>query len=117
LRGEISVRYRAIAARAVFSSICIDTEASQRLLKLLVEFGMGKLCGSGLDHHRELRTGTQACPLNPEVLTQPAFKAIPADRIADLAADTEAQSCSAGAGGCYHDEMCGMAAAPMAPEL
>ena len=117
MRGEISVRYRAIAARAVFSSICIDTEAAQGVLKLLVKLGMGKLGGSGLDHHRELRTGAQACPLNPEVLTQPTFKAIPADRIADLAANTEAQSGSAGAGGCYHNEMCGMAAVPMAPEL
>ena len=117
MRGEISVRYRAIAARAVFSSICIDTEAPQSLLKLLVELGMGKLCGAGLNHHRELRTSAQTCPLNPEVLTQPAFEAIPADRIANLAANAEAQTCSAGAGGCYHDEMCGMAAAPMAPEL
>lgn len=80
-----------MAARTIRSSIDIQPEASQGLLQLLIESGMGQVSRPRLGYHADVGNPGQTRLVAAEIFAQPALEAIPADGVANLAADGGAQ--------------------------
>jgi hypothetical protein len=79
-----------MAARAIRSSIRMQSKTPKRLLQLLVEFVMGQPGGSRLGDHGQIGNGCQLTADLPEIFAGPALDAIPANRVADFPADGHA---------------------------